>query len=239
MRATHLLIPGHIEPDVGVKCCICGCATTKDRIGKDYFGDIFRDYREMQCRLSPYICSMCALSLKDVPGGVVHYIDGTEKTPKSDKRGLGWRFFSWVLVQGEAPIGATKAHTKELRAFMDNPPIKKPFAVIIAESGQKQLIYRLEAQTIEERGAPYIVQYETEQVCIDGEFWEMLGIADKMALVLGKTKILDPPSYLTLSKCMREYGQEFFYQYSFFTSRVDTAKARLCGFLAQSKGSAE
>ena len=44
MRATHLLIPGHIEPDGGVKCCICGCATTKDRIGKDYFGDIFRDY---------------------------------------------------------------------------------------------------------------------------------------------------------------------------------------------------
>ena len=71
MRATHLLIPGHVEPDDGKKCCICGCGTNGAFKGSDYFPDTFRDYREMQCLQSPYICSMCALSLKDVPSGVV------------------------------------------------------------------------------------------------------------------------------------------------------------------------
>jgi hypothetical protein len=107
MRATHLLVPGHVEPDMGEKCCICGCGTDGAHKGTDFFGDTFRDYREMQYRLSPYICSMCALSLKDVPGGVVRYIDGSQKTPKSEKRGLGWRFFSWYLAEGCEPIGAT------------------------------------------------------------------------------------------------------------------------------------
>lgn len=100
MRATHLLIPGHIEPDTGEKCCICGCGTNGAFKGTDYFADTFRDYREMQCLQSPYLCSMCALSLKDVPSGVVTYIDGTKKTPRTEKRGLGYRFFSWYLAEG-------------------------------------------------------------------------------------------------------------------------------------------
>ena len=232
MRATHLLVPGHIEPDTGEKCCICGCGTDGAYKGTDFFGDTFRDYREMQYRLSPCICSMCALSLKDVPGGVVTYLDGSTKTPKSEKRGLGWRFFSWYLVEGREPIGATKAHCRELRAVMAAPPIDKHFAVIIADSGQKQLIYRLDAQKIEGGGTPYLVQYETEQVLIDGEFWRLLGIADKIAAVVGKSRVLEPAGYLTLSKCIETYGEAFADEYMYFAARIDTAKARLCGFLA-------
>lgn len=232
MRATHLLVPGHVEPDMGEKCCICGCGTDGAYKGTDFFGDTFRDYREMQYRLSPYICSMCALSLKDVPGGVVRYIDGSQKTPKSEKRGLGWRFFSWYLVEGCEPIGATKAHCKELRAVMAAPPVGKYFAVIIADSGQKQLIYRLDAQKIEGGGTPYLVQYETEQVLIDGEFWGLLGVADKLATVVGKSRVLEPVGYLTLAKGMEMYGEGFADEYMFFAARLNTAKARLCGFLA-------
>lgn len=232
MRATHLLTPGHIEPDTGEKCCICGCGTNGAFRGTDYFGDTFRDYREMQCRLSPYVCSMCALSLKDVPGGVVTYMDGTKKTPRTEKRGLGWRFFSWYLVEGCEPIGATKAHCKELRAVMAAPPVGKYFALIIADSGQKQLIYRLDAQKIEIEGTPYLVQFETEQVLIDGEFWRLLGVADRIAAVMGKTRILEPAGYLALSKCLEVYGEGFADDYMYFAARIDTAKARLCGFLA-------
>lgn len=235
MRATHLLIPGHIEPDTGEKCCICGCGTDRSHRGTDFFGETFRDYREMQCRLSPYVCSMCALSLKDVPGDVVKYIDGTEKRPKSEKKGLGWRFFSWYLVEGHGPIGATKAHCKELRAVMAAPPVGKYFAVVIADSGQKQLIYRLDAQKVQYEGMPYLVQFETEQVLIDNEFWRLLGIADKIAAVVGKTRVLEHAGYLALSKCREAYGEDFVYDYTYFAARVDTAKARLCGFLALAK----
>lgn len=232
MRATHLLVPGHVEPDAGEKCCICGCGTDGAYKGTDFFGDTFRDYREMQYRLSPCICSMCALSLKDVPGGVVTYLDGSTKTPKSEKRGLGWRFFSWYLVEGREPIGATKAHCRELRAVMAAPPIDKYFAVIIADSGQKQLIYRLDAQKVQSEGTPYLVQFETEQVLIDDEFWRLLGIADKIAAVVGKMRVLEPAGYLTLSKCIETYGEAFADDYMYFSARLDTAKTRLCGFLA-------
>lgn len=232
MRATHLLIPNHIEPDGSERCCICGCGTSDALLGKDYFGDTFRDYREMQDRLSPYICSMCALSLKDVPSGVVTYIDGSTKTPKSEKRGLGWRFFSWYLVEGKPPIGATKAHCKELREVMAHPPIRTHFAIIIADSGQKQLIYRLDAQYIEHGYTPYLVQFETEQVTIDAEFWHLLGIADKIASVIGKMRVLEPANYLALQKCLDAYGSTFADEYTYFTQRAETAKARLCGFLA-------
>lgn len=232
MRATHLLVPGHVETDTGHKCCICGCGTSNALLGKDYFGDTFRDYREMQDRLSPYICSMCALSLKDVPSGVVTYIDGSTKTPRSEKRGLGWRFFSWVLEEGKAPIGATKAHCKELRDVMTHPPVEKKFAIIIADSGQKQLIYRLDAQFILSENTPYLVQFETEQVTIDAEFWHLLGIADKIASVVGKMRVLEPANYLFLQKCMDTYGESFAEDYQYFTQRAETAAARLCGFLA-------
>lgn len=232
MRATHLLVPGHVETDTGHKCCICGCGTSNALLGKDYFGDTFRDYREMQDRLSPYICSMCALSLKDVPCGVVTYIDGSTKTPRSEKRGLGWRFFSWVLEEGKAPIGATKAHCKELRDVMAHPPVEKKFAIIIADSGQKQLIYRLDAQFILSERTPYLVQFETEQVLINTEFWKLLGIADRIASVVGKMRVLEPANYLFLQKCMDTYGESFAEDYQYFTQRAETAAARLCGFLA-------
>lgn len=232
MRATHLLIPNHIEPDGGENCCICGCPTGAALKGRDYFGETFRDYREMQDRLSPYICSMCALSLKDVPGGVVTYLDGTTKTPRSEKRGLGWRFFSWVLEEGKAPIGATKAHCKELRDIMAHPPVGKLFAIIIADSGQKQLIYRLDAQVIPYENTPYLVQFETEQVLINAEFWTLLGIADRIASVVGKMRVLEPANYLYLQKCMDAYGESFAEDYLYFTQRAETAAARLCGFLA-------
>lgn len=232
MRATRLLVPGHVEKDTGEKCCICGCGTGTALLGRDFFGDTFRDYREMQCRLSPFICSMCALSLKDVPSGVVTYLDGSKKTPRSEKRGLGWRFFSWYLVEGCEPVGATKAHCRELRAVMAAPPIGKHFAIVIADSGQKQLIYRLEAQRITDPGTPYLVQFETEQVLIDGEFWRLLSVADKIAAVVGKMRVLEPANYLTLSKGLERYGDTFADDFDFFTSRIGTPQARLCGFLA-------
>jgi hypothetical protein len=108
MRATHLLIPNHIEPDGGERCCICRCTTSAALKGRDYFGETFRDYREMQDRLSPYICSMCALSLKDVPGGVVTYLDGTTKTPRSEKRGDGLCRHCESLAIAETRQGCTK-----------------------------------------------------------------------------------------------------------------------------------
>jgi hypothetical protein len=115
---------------------------------------------------------------------------------------------------------------------MAAPPIGKYFAIIIAESGQKQLIYRSDAQRITEPGMPYFVQYETEQVLIDGEFWRLLSIADKIAAITGKSRILEPAGYLALSKCLEAYGKTFADDYMFFASRLNTAKARLCGFLA-------
>lgn len=235
MRATHLLIPGHVEPDGGEKCCICGCNTTRDYKGFDYFKDTFRDYRDMQVIESPYVCSMCALSLKDVPSGIVTYIDGSKKTPKTDKRGLGYRFFSWYLVDGKEPIGATKAHCKELRKAMLNPPINTYFAFIIAESGQKQLIYRFDAQRILSADMPYEVQYEAERVIIDKTFWHMLRVADNLATLFGKSRVLDPVSYLTLSKYIEAYGGDAAEDCLFFASRLDTAQARLCGFLAMAE----
>lgn len=49
----------------------------------------------------------------------------------------------------------------------------------VADSGQKQLIYRLDAQVIQSENTPYLVQFETEQVLINAEFWKQLGIADR------------------------------------------------------------
>lgn len=135
MNATHLIINGYNPPQGPHKCCICGDGADGTLLGKDFFGYTFSDYRHMVCLDSEYICRPCALSLKDVPSGRVVYIDGTVKTPKSDMRGLGWRFFSWLLVEGMEPIGATKAHCAQIIDFLRRPPLDLYFAVIVADSG--------------------------------------------------------------------------------------------------------
>lgn len=40
MRATHLLVPGHVEPDTGEKCCICGRGMGRLQWEREYYGDV-------------------------------------------------------------------------------------------------------------------------------------------------------------------------------------------------------
>lgn len=231
MKATHLLIKYYRPPKDGPKCCICGDLCDGSLKGTDYFGDTFSDYRLMECVESEYICMPCAMSLKDVPGGVVRYIDGTIKTPKSDKRGLGWRFFSWLLVDGKDPIAATKAHCPEIVAWLKAPPVGSHFACIIADSGQKQLIYRIDAQKIGKKEDPFYVQFETERTRIDKHFWSLLYIANRLSCVVGKSKVLNEPSYVDLMAYMQEYGDESYTEYDAFKKAIKTPECRLAAWL--------
>lgn len=233
MNATHLLIKDYTEPCSLYKCCICGANADGSLLGRDYFGDTFSDYRLMAYPGSDYICTPCAVSLKDVPSGRVSYIDGSVKLPKSEKRGLGWRFFSWVLVEGKEPVGATKAHCAQLVDALRHPPLKKYFAIIIADSGQKQLIYRLQAQKIHSPETPFYVQFETRHVCINNKFWGLMNIANKISAIVGKSRVMDPLSYNDLSLYLERYGDEAYNEYMYFKQNIKTAECALSAWLCE------
>jgi hypothetical protein len=119
-------------------CYYCGAACSGEHLAKDHVCDTFTNRDIVHFPGSPYVCLGCVESMGAGPDSM-QMIDGTIKV-RENARGMQPRMYSWILER-DRKRAATKAHIAFLRAVVLNPPAP-PFAIILADSGQKQLIFR-------------------------------------------------------------------------------------------------
>jgi hypothetical protein len=95
--------------------------------------------------------------------------------------------YSWVITRDKA-VAFTKAHIVELRRICLDPP-KPPFAVVLADSSQKQLLWQTPVCQSRDmcviRLEDEIIEYA---VC---DLAEALNVAGQVAAIVGKPSLTD------------------------------------------------
>jgi len=132
------------------RCYYCGADCDATHETATYVKDTFTNRDVAKCPGSAYVCYGCVLSQGD-GAGPMPMIDGTVKA-FTTPRGMAPRLYSWLITSTgyppvpEAPrcLAFTKAHISNIRELLtdENQLPEPPFAVVIADSGQKQLIFR-------------------------------------------------------------------------------------------------
>lgn len=118
-------------------CYYCGALCDEKYYTKEYVKNTFTNRDIVKYPGSNYVCGGCVETFKMMPDEF-EMIDGAIKIRESTR--IQPRMFSWVIMNGwKRP--ATKAHLKILRETILNPP-KPPFCIVLADSGQKQLLFR-------------------------------------------------------------------------------------------------
>lgn len=176
------------------RCYYCGAPCGDEYRTKDYVKDTFTNRDIVKFPGSPYVCTGCVESLGQGPDEIL-MIDGTVKV-RENSRGMQPHLYSWILTQ-DKKLAATKAHISFLRETILNPP-EPPFAIILADSGQKQLIFR----------APVAMSREVFQVMLEDAVIEVnpeqlldrLALALPIVAALGKPALLDE---ITVSSCIQ------------------------------------
>ena len=162
-----------------MNCFYCGNKCTDNYLIKNYLKATFTNYDIVKSPESDYICDECVWAFSSNQQIVL--IDGEIKENKSP------RYFSWIITKNKK-TAATKRHVKELREIILNPP-EPPFKIILSDSGQKHLLFRLAWSCSQNN---YTVQFEEEQIVVNiAELQRRLIITDRLSAAIGKVAIKD------------------------------------------------
>lgn len=116
------------------KCFYCAAQCDNSFSASEYVKDSFTGRNGVPCPGSQWICAGCVLCLRE--SCEVPMLDGTVRAVAK----AAMRSWSWVITASWAKAGS-KANMDQLRAACVEPPVP-PFALVLSDSGQKQLLYR-------------------------------------------------------------------------------------------------
>jgi len=181
------------------RCFYCGIDCDESHTVKDYVKKTFTNYDIVACPGSAYVCGCCVASITTITTTVL--IDGDIKTG----RGGAPRTYSWVLTE-HGNHAFSKKHLGFARDILLNPPTP-PFAIILADSGKKQIIFRSPVNF--DRNL-FIVQLEELRVLVDrSRFQEVLGLATCISAAIGKKSLLlEPAAFNNYRRCIELFGDE-------------------------------
>lgn len=178
-------------------CFFCGAYCDSTFKKKDLVAKTFTNHAEVLCPNSNYVCTGCAMSVGQGPDEMV-FIDGSIKK-RENRRGMQPRMYSWILTDKQN-FAATKAHKKEIRELLIDPP-KPPYSLVLSESGQKHLIFR--SPVVVSEGWTTL-QIEEEIVIFKNETIPgLIVLADKVSAALGARFMAEGPSmrrYIAFAK---------------------------------------
>lgn len=163
-------------------CFYCGAPCGTDRPASSFVRSTFFDVGETAAPNSEYVCSGCEVCLQ-------------EKAEINGRQNQKRRNYSWVLTASEQRA-LTKADVLKLQAACLAPP-EPPYAIVIATSGQKHLLFR--SRVNYDRQA-VTVQLELERVTYAVS--DLRRRLDRVAEILphiGKSRMLDSHWPLGLS----------------------------------------
>jgi len=125
------LFAGITDPKGNEFCFYCGGVCGEDYSVKKYVKDTFTNRDIVRRPASQFICGGCVACFEDRD---ITLINGEQRSNQ-------WtRLYSWVFTR-TSQTAATMGHLKELTETILNPP-EAPFGIVLATSGQKQLLFR-------------------------------------------------------------------------------------------------
>lgn len=192
MKASSLL-----ASDFGSEVCFyCGCKCGSSLSTREYVKKTFTGYSTVISPASQYVCNGCALSMQEKTTTTM--VDG--ETRENQRM----RSYSWIIKTCEA-VAATKAHLTYIRDIMLDPP-DPPFAICLADSGQKHLLYRTPINLSRDY---YDVMLEEEiiHVSID-DLRDRLELCGRLIAATGRPAIQGKPGQSFLIALQKYYGSE-------------------------------
>jgi CRISPR type IV-associated protein Csf1 len=179
MITAPQLFAGILNPTGNNKCFYCGGVCDDTHKSKEYVKDTFTNRDIVKYPDSEFVCSGCVCSLNE--RATITMIDGEVR--ESQKT----RLYSW-LFDSKSRIAFTKAHLSVVKEIFLNPP-EPPFGIVLAVSGQKQLLFR---SVLAWNKQEYYVMLEDEKILVNvNKLKAKLDQAEKIIAGIGKVAALD------------------------------------------------
>ena len=183
------------------RCYYCGATCDETYHASEFVKETFTNRDVVKYPRSDYVCRGCVESLGQGDDSV-EMLDGTIKQ-RENARGMQPRMYSWLLTT-EKRVAFTKAHISFAREILTAKIPDPPFAVIIADSGQKQLIFRAPV-ALSKNVFPILLEDEIVEVD-PGLLRERLDLAAQIVAATGKPALVEKPELGAYIACEKYHG---------------------------------
>lgn len=198
ITASYLFSPEKYNPG-NLKCFYCGIDCDEQYKKSDFVKKTFTNRDVVKFPGSDYVCGCCVESMR-TGGPDIILIDGDTKTGRSATP----RMYSWVLTK-EKTVGFSKRHLDFARGIILNPP-DPPFCVILADSGQKQIIFRSPVNY--DKNQFMILLEEKEIEVVPKLLSDYIGKATIVSAACGKKSLLNPDEFNNWKNIIDLYQSE-------------------------------
>lgn len=212
-------------------CYYCGCSCDDKYKTSEYVKDTFTNRDIVKYPQSQFVCIGCVESLGSGEDKMP-FIDGTIKV-RENARGMCPRMYSWILFP-DHKLAGTKAHIKEWREILTEPP-ETPFAVILADSGQKQLIFRAPI-ALDKKCFSVLLEDEAIEV-YPGLLKERIEMCTPICAALGKPALQGEISFSSYTRYESYHGE--IETLDKWLAIRDQPLSRLAAWLSKSKEDAQ
>ena len=183
---TSVLFAGNKNREGDSRCYFCGTNCDKSLLAENYVKDTFTNRDVVKYPGSKYICAGCAESLGWGEDRML-MLDGTTKERTNDK-GMAPRLYSWLITKDQK-WAFTKAHKSIIRGIILDKQPDPPFSIILADSGQKHLIFRAPVAMCK---IEFLVMLEEEIINVNPKLLkERLDLALPIVAATGKPALLE------------------------------------------------
>jgi hypothetical protein len=181
------------------KCFYCGISCGQEYNKKDFVKPTFTNRDIVKNPGSDYVCGCCVDSMR-TGGDDLILIDGDIKAARSATP----RMYSWILSQS-GNKAFSKRHLDFARSIIVDPP-NPPFSIILADSGQKQLIFRAPVNYDKKS---FVVLLEEKEISVfPYTIKKYLEIAVLVSAACGKKSLTDPDQFNNWKNVIEMYRSE-------------------------------
>jgi hypothetical protein len=182
MITAPQLFAGIITPTGDENCFYCGGTCGRDNPVARHVKDTFTNRDIVRRPGSGFICSGCVCTLNERADINL----AGEEIRKAQKT----RLYSWIFTAFER-TAYTKAHLKKITGIILNPP-GPPFGIVLAASGQKQLLFR---SVVAWNKTRFPVMLEEEIIMVDPrELSDKMQLASVVIAAIGKPSLSEMES---------------------------------------------
>jgi len=161
----------------------------------------------------------------------ITFIDGTIRYFTKPSIALAPRMYSWILTANKK-IAFTKAHVSQIRDILTDMVMlpEPPFAIIISDSGQKQLVFRAPV-AYEKENFSILLEDEVVNINVDN-LKKRVELANQISTKIGKPALKCDPemSHFIAAKKVGVHRQLEYWQH-----KKHEPLSRLAAWLAKSK----